>query len=177
MRTYTNAKLIHHGRKIDLLTCEEEGRTREVVIHPGAAVILPLLDSETVLLISNYRFCLGSRLLELPAGTLEKDEEPLECAKREVEEETGYRAGHMEPLLHFYSTPGFSNEILYVFVAKDLMFMGQNLDEGEKIEVVPVKLAQALEMIKEGTIVDVKTIAALLFYSKFIRDYSATTKP
>jgi ADP-ribose pyrophosphatase len=164
---YSNEKLIHKGRRIDLLTFEEEGHKREVVIHPGAAVILPLLDEDTVVLIANYRCCIKKTIWELPAGTLEKGEEPLTCAARELEEETGYTAASLEPLLHFYSTPGFSNEILYVFLAKELTKTAQRLDASEKIEVKVVKLKAALDMIRDGTINDVKTIASLLYYCQF----------
>lgn len=139
---------------------------RDVVTHPGASVILPLLDDETILLIKNQRVSTCQTLLELPAGTLD-NEDPLDCAKRELIEETGYQAKIVTPLLHFFSTPGFSNEVLYAFVAKELTFVGQNLEVGEKIEVIPTKISKVLQMIKSKEIIDVKTIATILYYKTF----------
>jgi ADP-ribose pyrophosphatase len=136
---------------------------REVVSHPGAVVILPLLDPETVVLIRNERYVVQKTLWELPAGTLEPKEEPLVCAKRELIEETGYKAKQMTPLLTFYSTPGFCNEVLHSYLAEDLEFVGQDLDETEKIETVPMKLSEAYKMIREGIICDAKTICTLLY--------------
>ncbi|NGX62039.1 MAG: ADP-ribose pyrophosphatase [Chlamydiae bacterium] len=161
--------MLYQGNRVDLLSIETthpDGGSvrREVVSHPGAVVILPMLDEDTVLLIRNERPCVLETLWELPAGTLEAGEEPIACAARELEEETGYRAASLEPLLEFYTSPGFCNELLYIFLAKDLSFVGQNLDETEKIEVVPTSLPSALEMITDGTIRDGKTIASLLFF-------------
>ncbi|MFZ0564707.1 MAG: NUDIX hydrolase [Chlamydiales bacterium] len=161
---YKNPQTLFHGKRVDLLSIEVDHQKREVVSHPGAVVILPLLDAETVVLIRNERYVVQKTLWELPAGTLEKDESPLSCARRELEEETGYQAGSISPLLEFYSTPGFCNEILYTFLAQDLTYVGQNLDDTEKIEVHTLKLTRAIEMIHEGTICDAKTICALLFY-------------
>ena len=169
---YPNQKVIYKGKRVDLLTVEtglEGGKVakREVVNHPGAVVILPLLDEKTVLLIRNERFVVQQILWELPAGTLEENEEPLECARRELVEETGYRAEKVTPLLDFFSTPGFCNERLFGYLAKDLHFVGQKLDESEKIDVEAVALVRALEMIKEGVICDAKTICLLLYFAQW----------
>ena len=166
---YENPELLYHGKRVDFLSIESDhpkgGKVkREVVAHPGAVVILPLLDPETVILIRNDRPVVQETLWELPAGTLEKGEEPLPCATRELEEETGYRAGTIEHLFNCYSTPGFCNEKLFIFCARDLQEVGQNLDETEKIEVVPTSFKKALEMIQDGTICDAKTIATLLYH-------------
>lgn len=171
---YKNPEVLFHGKRVDLLSIEADhpkGGTirREVVSHPGAVVIIPLLDPETVILIRNDRYVVQETIWELPAGTLEDHEDPLECAARELEEETGYRAKTLTPLLHFYSTPGFCNEILHIFLATDLTFRGQNLDETERIEVHPLKFSQVLTMIKEGTICDAKTIASLLYLQTYRR--------
>lgn len=168
---YQNPKLLFHGKRIDVLSVEvpHSGRMieREVVSHPGAVVILPFLDDQTILLIRNERYVVGRELWELPAGTLEKGEEPLACATRELEEETGFQATRpLKPLLSFFSAPGFCNEILYVFTATDLRKTSQKLDETEKITVEIVPFASALKMIKEGTICDAKTICSILFYAK-----------
>ncbi len=170
MNRYNNPETIYHGKRVDLLTIDSldpKGGVvrREVVSHPGAVVILPILDPETIILIQNERPVVQETLWELPAGTLEKDEDPLTCAGRELEEETGYRAKHIEPLFTCFSTPGFCNEKLFIFLARELTFVGQNLDETEKIDVELLKINKALEMIKAGTICDAKTIASLLYFN------------
>lgn len=137
------------------------------VDHPGAAVILPLLDNEEIVMIRNYRIAIDQELWELPAGTLEPHEPPLETAYRELEEETGYKACEMELLLSFYPSPGINNELLHAYVAKGLIQTAQNLDEGEQIQVEVMPLSRALEMIGEGKIQDAKTITTLLYYDRF----------
>ncbi len=169
MTLYEKVERVYHGQRVDILSVEVRGSggkmaLREVVDHPGAVVILPLLDPETVLLIRNERYVVQQTLWELPAGTLEPGEEPLNCAARELQEETGYSAQHLDPLLDFFSTPGFSNEILYTFVAQELTYVGQNLDETEVIEVEALPLLTALKMIEEGVIRDAKTISSLLYF-------------
>ncbi len=169
---YVNPKVMFHGKRIDVLSVEAEHPQggmvrREVVAHPGAVVILPMLDPETVILIRNERFVVQQTLWELPAGTLEKGEEPGTCAVRELQEETGYRAGTISPLLDFFSTPGFCNEVLYIYYAQDLVHIGQSLDETEKIDVEPIRFSMALKMIQEGIIRDAKTICALLYFHTY----------
>lgn len=154
-----------HGRRFNVL--KNEKTQHEVVMHPGAVIILALQDDDAVIMIRNERFAVGEILWELPAGTIEPDEAPEFTAMRELEEETGYKAAILEPLLNFYTTPGICNEVMYAYVAKDLHFVGQHLDQSEKIETQAIKLPQVLEMIKSGMIRDGKTIAALLFYSSF----------
>ena len=170
---YQHPKIIYHGKRIDLLSVEAPHPTqgvieREMVSHPGAVVILPLIDPDTVILIRNERYVVQQTLWELPAGTLEKEEDPAACAARELEEETGYQARSLVPLLHFFSTPGFCNEILYAYVARDLTPTSQRLDETEKIEVEPVPLSAALRMIREGVLCDAKSICTLLYYVQFM---------
>ncbi|MCH9627712.1 MAG: ADP-ribose pyrophosphatase [Chlamydiales bacterium] len=165
---YSNPKVLFHGKRVDLLSIDVKHPKggiiqREVVDHPGAVVILPLLDDDRVILIRNERYVVQETLWELPAGTLEAGEEPLACAERELEEETGYRSGTISPLFECYSTPGFCNEKLFIFLAKDLTQVGQNLDATEKIEVVPTLIEQAHKMMRNGEIRDAKTIAALLY--------------
>ncbi len=168
-------QVLYDGEKVRLevhhLADEETGRRfkREVVVHPGAVLILPMLDAETVLLIRNFRYPVGRTLLELPAGTLEKGELPLDCAGRELQEETGYLAGRLTPLGNFYTSPGVLSERMYAFVATDLEPTEQSLDEGEEIEVVPTKFADAIRMIREGQIVDGKTVTALLWHERWGR--------
>lgn len=167
MREPVDVRTTHRGR---LLTVEvlswtdEQGRAveREVVHHPGAVVIVPWLEDGRLVLISNERVAAGGRLLELPAGTLEPGEAPRDAAARELAEETGYRPGRIEPLVDFFTTPGFCDELIQVFQASDLESVGQHLDPGERIEVQLVTRGEALAMIDDGRIRDGKTIAAIL---------------
>ncbi len=135
---------------------------REVVEHRGAVAIVPLLDENTVLLIRQYRQAVGETLLEIPAGTLEPDEPPDSCARRELEEETGYQARQLRRLFSQYLAPGYSQEVLHVYLAEDLTRAHKNLDEDELTELVPTPLDQVAEMILQGKIKDSKTIAGLL---------------
>ncbi len=169
---YRNPEVVYRGKRVDVLTIDADHPKggvirREVIDHPGAVVILPLLDHETVLLIRNERYVVQQTLWELPAGTLEEGEDPLECAGRELEEETGYRAEAIAPLLQCFSTPGFCNEVLYIYLAEKLTFVEQKLDETEKIDVEPLPFADALKMIEEGIIRDAKTICALLYFHTY----------
>ena len=133
-------------------------------MHPGAVLILPLLSPTQVVMIRNYRFCVGAELLELPAGTLEPPELPAACAARELEEEAGYRAGRIDALCEFFTSPGFTDERMHVFVATDLTPTGQRLDATEQIRVLTMDLPDALAATADGRIVDGKTIAALHVY-------------
>jgi ADP-ribose pyrophosphatase len=140
----------------------------EVVLAPDAGVILPLVDDRTVILIRNERVAVGQTLWELPAGTFEPGEDPMVCAARELIEETGYRAGRLEPLMDLYPSPGICTERMHVFVARDLEHVGQDLDEDEQIAVEVVGLDRSIQMVRDHTIRDGKTIATLLYYRAFI---------
>ena len=135
--------------------------SREMVVHPGAVTLLPLLGDDRIVLIHNYRFTVGRELLELPAGTLEPPEPPIACAARELEEETGYVAARLEPIGEFYTTPGFTTERMYAFAAYDLKATSQKLEPTEQIRIEIMPLAEALEATVDGRIVDTKTIATL----------------
>jgi ADP-ribose pyrophosphatase len=147
-----------------------ENRLYDLVVHPGAAAVLPILDDGRVLLISNYRFAVGRELLELPAGTIDPPEPLEECARRELAEETGFRAGKLEPLLSFYSTPGICSEHMHVFLATELKSGETALDPGERIENTPMLYEEAIAAIGDGRITDGKTIAALLYYDRYVRE-------
>jgi len=147
-----------------------ERQRRDVVIHPGAVVILPLLDADTYVLIRNYRFAVEETLWELPAGTLEPGEPPDETAARELIEETGYRAGVLSPLTSFYSSPGICNELLHVYLATDLEYVGQQLEEGEEITVEKVDRAGVWELIRSGALRDAKSIASILYHAQFVNN-------
>lgn len=138
--------------------------SKELVVHPGAVLILPLMGDAEVVLIRNYRYAVEEELLELPAGTLEPGEAPADCAARELMEETGYRAGRLEALCEFYTTPGFTNERMHAFVATRLEQAAQKLDDTEQIRVEIMRLADALDACVDGRIRDAKTIAALQVY-------------
>lgn len=142
---------------------------REVVVPANAVVVLPMLDDETVVLIRNERFAVGQTLWELPAGTLEDGENPALCAGRELLEETGYAASEVTRLIEFYPTPGFCTELLTAFLARDLTFRGQDLDETERITTEAVPLNQSIQMVRDNRIRDAKTIATLLYYQTFLR--------
>ena len=156
-------------RRCDVVVADGSTHQYEFVTNPGAAVILPVLPDGRWLLIGNYRAVVDLELLELPAGTIDPPEIPLECAGRELTEETGYRAGRLEPLLSFYSTPGFCSELLHVFVATELVPGPHCREAGERIRLVPMTCTEAIEAIREHRIVDGKTIAALLYYDRFTR--------
>jgi ADP-ribose pyrophosphatase len=167
-------QVIFSGKKVrlEIHTLEDDDgkrHAREVIVHPGAVVILPFLNADQILLIKNRRYAVGQILMELPAGTLEKGEDPMNCAGRELVEETGHLAGRLVPLGNFFSSPGILTEKMYAFAAYDLEPSQTSLDEGEEIEVVPTAFTDALQMIADGEIHDGKTIAALLMYERFFR--------
>ena len=141
---------------------------RERVLHDNAVALVAIHDDK-ILLVKQYRISVDKIIYEVPAGLIEHDENPKDAALRELEEETGYRAKNIEYLTEFYSTPGFCTEKLSIFYAKDLEFVGQNLDEGENLEVVEMPLEEAMSMIESGEIMDGKTISSILFYDKFSR--------
>ncbi|MFZ4985213.1 MAG: NUDIX hydrolase [Blastocatellia bacterium] len=140
--------------------------TRDVIRHPGGAGALPIFDDGRVALVRQYRHPARAELLEIPAGRIEIGETPELCASREVEQETGFRPGRIEKLSCFYSTPGFCEEVLHVFLAADLTPTRQQLDHDELVEVLFFPLADALRMVHQGEIVDSKTIIALLLASQ-----------
>ena len=168
-------QVIYDGKKVRLelhhLENEETGtrHKREVCAHPGAVVILPFVDAEHILLIRNRRYAVGETLVELPAGTLEKGEDPMNCAGRELVEETGFLAGRLKSLGDFYTSPGILSEKMYAFAAYDLTRAKASLEDGEEIEIAPAALDEAIDMIRFGQIKDAKTIATLLMYERFAK--------
>ena len=142
---------------------------REVIVHPGAVVILPMMSDGKIMLIHNHRYAVRQVLLELPAGTLGKGEDPMNAAGRELMEETGLIAGRLQALPTFFSSPGILTERMYPFVAYDLEQGKRALEEDEEIEVEPMPLSTAISSCADGRICDGKTIAVLLMYDKFFR--------
>ncbi|MGD0422376.1 MAG: NUDIX hydrolase [Candidatus Bathyarchaeia archaeon] len=143
--------------------------TREVVEHPGASVIIPLLENNSVLLVRQYRYAVGRELLEIPAGTCNDGEPPEVCAKRELQEETGYVCEELEKILECYVAPGYSTEKIHFYLARRLRRIGQNPDEDERITVVPLSITEALSKIRNGEICDAKTICAIFRMLDFVK--------
>lgn len=154
-------------RAIDLPKRGGGTHRREVVEAADAVVILPLMDNGDVVLIRNERFAVQDTLWELPAGTVEAGESPDDCAPRELVEETGYRAERVEKLAEFFPTPGFCTELLHAYRATGLTFVGQDLDETEKITAQVVAWDEAMRMVRDNVIRDAKTIATLLHHQTF----------
>lgn len=133
--------------------------TREVVLHPGAVTVLAITEDDKVLLVRQFRKPTERVLVETPAGKLEKGEDPLDAAKRELEEETGYTASEWKHLCSYYTSPGFANELLHAYVATGLTKTQQNLDSDEFLDVIEASAEQLREMLQNGEIYDAKTIA------------------
>ncbi|MFK7959302.1 MAG: NUDIX hydrolase [Phycisphaerales bacterium] len=138
------------------------GSPRDIVRHPGGSVILPLMSDDQIVMIRNRRVAVDDVLWELPAGTRGPGEDPAAVAARELEEETGYRAARIEPFGWFFTTPGFTDERLDAYIARDLTHVGQHLDPGESIDVHVCSATSVVEMIDDGRIRDAKTIAVVL---------------
>ena len=143
----------------------------DFIHHDGAAAVLPVADDGKILMVRQYRNALDRQTLEIPAGKLDAPGEPgLECASRELEEETGYRSENLEWLITLRTTVAFCNERVEIFVAKDLIPSHQNLDEDEYVDVKAYSVQELKEMIFTGKIEDSKTIAAILAYeSKYLK--------
>ncbi|MFN4894221.1 MAG: NUDIX hydrolase [Pseudomonadota bacterium] len=131
----------------------------ETIEHPGAVVVLPLTEQGNIVCVSQYRRSIRSVVLELPAGTLEKNEAPLDCAKREIQEEIGFAARTMIPLGTLLPAPGFCNEVQHLFVARELYPQSAEKDEDEDISVVTLSVSGFEERVISGEINDAKTIA------------------
>lgn len=137
---------------------------REVVKHPGAVGIIAFTENNELLMVRQYRKALEKEIVEIPAGKLEKDEEPAVCAQRELAEETGYIAESITLLTSFYTSPGFADELIYLFVAKGLKPAEAELDEDEFVEVLKVDLEQAKQWVQEQKIHDAKTMFAIQYW-------------
>jgi len=142
---------------------------REVVIHNGGAVVLPITDEGKLILVKQFRYPFQKFLLESPAGKLEKGEDPYECAARELTEETGFSSTKITKLGEIYTSPGFCDEILYLYLATDLTAGDHNREEGEYgMETYEYLLTEVDELIKNGEIVDSKTIAIIYHYKNLL---------
>lgn len=144
-------------------------QVRDVVLHPGAVAVVPLVDEEHICLVRNYRVAVQDTLLEIPAGTCEPGEAPHETAVRELEEETGYRAGRLEPLGALWMSPGILRERMWLFAARQLTTGEPRPESGEQIAPLVVSFRQALQWVASGQIQDAKSVAALLLYERHRR--------
>jgi ADP-ribose pyrophosphatase len=136
---------------------------RDVVRHPGAVALVAFLDDETILLVEQFRIALNKTILEIPAGKIEKGEKPVKCAHRELEEETGYKAKNMEYLGTIATGAGFTDEQIHIYKASGLYEGVKGGDDDEFIEATPYKLQDIKTLIKEGKIIDAKTISSMMY--------------
>jgi len=180
---FIDSRKVFSGRVFDVTvdTIREADRTyiREVVHHPGSAVILAAFEDGTIALVKQYRHPAVKYLVELPAGTLNDRERPEVGAARELEEELGVVAGNLEKLAEFFVSPGFCEEKMWLYLATDLTPTAQRLEEDEMLEVIRLPIDRALQMVSEGEIEDAKTIIGLLLaaprlgFSPFATAYPA----
>lgn len=167
-KTYYKGRLIQ--LKVDNILFKGKEINRAVVVHPGAVAVVPFLDKENVLLVKQYRYPIKRVLLELPAGTLEKGEPPHACANRELIEETGYSAKKMIKAASFYLAPGYSSELIHLFIAIDLTFVGQRNEPDEGIKVEAKNIYQAIkEIVTKKYRCDAKTVCGLYFALEYLK--------
>lgn len=163
------SQILYKGKVFDHQVDEIEYNSgsksiREIAIHPGGAVIVPIKDNGKIILVKQFRYPLQKTLIELPAGKLDKGEDPLICAGRELEEETGYKAKEIKKLGEIYTSPGYSTEILHIYSAKELIPGNYNREEGEQgMEILELSLNEIEKMIANGEITDAKTIVGIYF--------------
>jgi len=160
-------KDIYRGRIINLFKDEvllDNGRRteREVIEHKGAVSCLPFIGGNEIILVKQYRYPVKKEMYEIPAGIIEKGENPERAVRRELLEETGYVSNNIEHVVNFYTSPGYSTEALYLYFAYNLKKEIPNLDYDESISLKLLPLSESLDMIKEGRICDAKTIIAII---------------
>ncbi len=160
---------IFQGKIIDvhLLTVELPNKKlakREIVLHPGAVAVLPLTIDRKLIVVEQFRKALDRSIVEIPAGKLEQGEEPFDCAVRELKEETGCTSKSMQHVVSFYTSPGFANEIIHLYIAYDCKFGDNNLDEDEFVDLFTISLDEAKQLIQEQKIIDAKTILAIYYW-------------
>jgi ADP-ribose pyrophosphatase len=168
-----SSRTVYQGRLLQVLEDEVtlpdgRGARREYVRHPGAAAMVVYVDAATVLLVRQYRYPLARHFYEIPAGKIDPGETPLQAAQRELGEECGCQAAEWVPLTTIHPCIGYSDERIELFAARGLSDTGHAPDDGEFLEVVPTKLAEALRWVKEGKITDEKTIIGLLWADRFL---------
>jgi ADP-ribose pyrophosphatase len=163
----TNSKILFEGKVFNLKVDEIEYDSgnkgiREVAVHPGGAVVIPVTDEGKLIMVTQFRYPFQSTLLEFPAGKLDIDEVPLDCAARELEEETGYKAAKVNELGKIYTAPGYCTETLHIYVAQELKEGDHRREEGEYgMEIYEFDIAEIEAKILSGEIIDAKTICAV----------------
>ncbi len=157
-----------HLVKDEILLPNGNKGIREVVRHPGAVCVIPVTDEGEVIFVNQFRYAIGRVTIEVPAGKLEKGEDPTEAALRELSEETGITAGKIESLGAIYTSPAIIDEIIYMYIATDLKQGEQHLDEDEFVNVVKMPLSEAVDMVMHGKIMDAKTEAIVLKAEKYL---------
>ncbi len=167
IETFVSKKTVWRGNAVDFdvdTVRLPNGKlaTREYISHPGAVGVVPFLNRDTIVMVRQYRHPVGEVTLELPAGKIDPRESILTCIKRELAEETGYTARTFTPLIRYWPTPAFANEVLHLYVATGLQEGRANADEDEFLEVVKVPFRKAIEMVRRGKIRDSKTVVGLL---------------
>lgn len=161
------SEILYKGKVFDHQIDEIEYKSgnkgiREIAIHPGGAVVIPVKDDGKIILVKQFRYPLQKTLIEFPAGKLEKDEDPLICATRELEEETGYKAKEIKKLGEIFTAPGYCTEILHIYSAKGLTPGNHNREEGElEMEILELTVEEIEKMIISGKINDAKTIVGM----------------
>lgn len=161
------SEILFKGKVFDLQVDEIKYNSgnkgiREIAVHPGGAVVVPVKDDGKIVMITQYRYPFNKFMIEFPAGKLDKGEDPLKCATRELEEETGYKTQNIFKLGEICTTPGFCSEVLHLYLAKELTHGNHNREEGEfGMEVFEFSIKEVEEKIKSGEINDAKTICAL----------------
>ena len=167
IETFVSKKTIWRGRAVnfDVDTVRlPNGKltTREYISHPGAVGVVPFLDRDTIVMVRQYRHPIGQVTLELPAGKIDPRESVLSCIKRELAEETGYTAAKFTPLIQYWPTPAFANEMLHLYVATGLKPGRMSTDDDEFIEAVTLPFKKAVAMVRSGKIRDSKSVVGLL---------------
>ena len=168
------SKIIFHGELFELYRDKvllPNGKTgnREWIDHPGAVCCIPILPNGKVGLIKQYRYALKKEMIELPAGKLDKNEIPEVCALRELEEEIGYKAKNLTLLTNIHPAIGFANENMWLYLSENLIKTKSKLDNDEFLELIPTSLDDAIKMVWNGKITDVKTIIGLLWAQKIFK--------
>ena len=163
----------YRGAYLEMVTEEvslPNGKTAtlDMIRHPGASAVVPFIDPDNVLIIRQYRHAAGGTIYEVPAGKLDPGEKPETCALRELEEETGQRAGRIESLGSILTTPGFTNERIHLFAAFDLESVPLRLEDDEVIELVPMPFADALDLVWSGEIDDAKSALSLIYAARLL---------